>query len=140
MALKPKFDFGMNIADNIIHADAGAFVDIPKLSVEVGTVDNVDANCQPMNATGHGPALSANLGNGINVVPSADINFGLLAEAGIGPLDKDKETTLVSVVTTLPTACLLWDKNAETLADATKVVAASSSRPHWFGFYEYLFS
>lgn len=67
------------------------------------------------------------MGNATNVIPSAEIDFGLVAEAGIGSLDADKELTLVSVVKTLPTACLLWDKDAGTLADATKVVAASSS-------------
>ena len=127
MALEPKIVFGINVADNIIHADAGAYIDIPRLSVEVESVNNVDANCHAMNATNHGPALSPAMGNATNFVPSAEIDLGLIAEAGIGDLDVDKELTLVSVVTALPTACLLWDNDAGTLADATKVVAASSS-------------
>ncbi|KAL9066587.1 MAG: hypothetical protein Q9157_007102 [Trypethelium eluteriae] len=127
MALEPKITFGINVLDNIIKADAGAYIDIPKLSVEVESVTSVDANCQPMNATNHGPALSSDMGNATNVIPSAEIDLGLIAEAGIGSLDDDQQSTLVSAVTTLPTACLLWDKDSSKLADATKVVAASSS-------------
>ncbi|KAI9664530.1 MAG: hypothetical protein M1821_005976 [Bathelium mastoideum] len=127
MALEPKFVFGINVADNIIHADAGAYIDIPRLSVEIDSLSNVDANCRPMNATNHGPALNSNLGNATNVVPSAEIDLGLIAEAGIGDLGPDAELTLASVVTTLPTACLLWDQSQGRLADATSVVASISS-------------
>ncbi|KAL9089248.1 MAG: hypothetical protein Q9165_005816 [Trypethelium subeluteriae] len=127
MALDPKITFGINVLDSVIKADAGAYIDIPKLSVEVESVTNVDANCRPMNATNHGLALGPDMGNATNVIPSAEIDLGLIAEAGIGSLDDEQQFTLVSAVTTLPTACLLWDKDSSKLADATNVVAASSS-------------
>jgi hypothetical protein len=127
LALEPRIVFGASIAGNLVHADAGAFIDVPKLSLDINSVGHVDAECNPMNSTTSGPAIPPSLGNATNVVPSAEIDLGLEAGAGIGDIGPEAELTLVSGVWTLPTACLLWDQEGKTLAEATKVIAASSS-------------
>ncbi|KAI9695331.1 MAG: hypothetical protein M1820_008683 [Bogoriella megaspora] len=127
LALKPKIVFGMHALGSIIFADAGAYVDIPKLRLEVDSVKNVDSKCNAMDASDHGALMSPDFGDAVNVIPSAEMDIGLLAEAQIAIFGTNEETTLTSAATTLSTACLLWDKAGSTLADATKVIAASSS-------------
>ncbi|KAI9693478.1 MAG: hypothetical protein M1820_009214 [Bogoriella megaspora] len=126
-ALEPSIVFGFSAVDDLVHADAGALIDIPKLTVEVEGVSNVDANCRAMNTTNHGPAVSPDLGDAVNVLPKAEIDLSLIREAGIPFVNDNVEHTLASAIFPLSTACLLWDKDNGKLAEATQVIAASSS-------------
>ncbi|KAI9681908.1 MAG: hypothetical protein M1822_006985 [Bathelium mastoideum] len=136
--LTPKLTFGLVLGSGPVSADAqaGAFFDLPKLSLAIDPVSNVDAKCNSLSSLNstipHGAPLSPALGQAINVVPSAEFDFGLLEEAGLNLPDfktdfAGSSATLASAIATLSTACLLWDQQNSRLADATSVVAASSS-------------
>ena len=118
---------GFNTSD--VYAEAGIFADLPMLGLEVAVPTNVDANCNP--AGPGATVLPAKLGNALNIIPSAYVDIGLEEQAGF-TFKKDNygeqsQHQLANETMTLPTACLLWDGSAKTLAPASAVYSKAAA-------------
>ena len=132
----PTLDLGLSLSLQIVadfqfldfHAQAGFYLGMPQLGLNIAVPTNVDANCDPVSPGATG--IPANLGNALNIIPSAYVDIGLTADAGFGDSDKLVTHQLGNESVNLPTACLLWDSSAGTLAPASVVegkAAASST-------------
>ena len=108
---------------DIIYAEAGIFFDLPKVTVEVEGVTNVDGNCNAINTTNNAGAVS---GNFTNVIPTAEVDVGLLADAAAFQVQGSASTVLANATFPLPTACLMFDSSAHALTTATTQPNGSS--------------
>ncbi|KAL9069848.1 MAG: hypothetical protein Q9157_006036 [Trypethelium eluteriae] len=124
IAIQPKLVLGIHALDNAFYAEAGIDFNLPKISVQVERLTNVDANCNTVNETGNPNAIP---GNVTNVIPSAEIDIGLLADAGLIAVKDSGSTQLASESLPLPTACLMFDAAAKTFGQAAP--PATSSAP-----------
>ncbi|KAI9664490.1 MAG: hypothetical protein M1821_005936 [Bathelium mastoideum] len=122
LAIQPRLILGIHA--EAVYAEAGIDFDLPRLSVEVTRLTNVDVNCNTINNTNHATAVP---GNATNVIPSAEVDIGLLADAGAFDIKNATSTQLASAMMTLPTACLLFDSAAHSLEPATSATTSSGT-------------
>lgn len=130
--MKPQLLVGFSVFDNDIYANAGAFVDVPTLSLEVRQVSNVDEHCNALSGSSvTNSEISKFLGNLTNIIPTAEIDLGLAEKVGaeIGKYGWKNQTgvTLLSTTTALPTACLMFDEQVGTFAPATVPASVTAS-------------
>lgn len=95
-AFRTSLLYGFSFADNKVYANAGAFFELPRLVVREREIDDC-------------PDLDSH-SNAIKVVPEAEVNIGLVLQAGLEPLGKgfseQDQTTLASLDCPLQTTCV----------------------------------
>ncbi|ESZ95635.1 hypothetical protein SBOR_3983 [Sclerotinia borealis F-4128] len=139
-----NFTYGFSAAvptDSSIHLNignrkgsiyAGAFLDLPALSVSISQVSSVDKSCDPafdspsLSKTDIFPSLT-------NIVPYAAIAVGLEAGVHLDVPDLNVQEdfgptiTLAGTSITLPTACLKFDAEVKEFVSTTPTGAAADS-------------
>ena len=103
------------------HIDAGAFLDLPKLSATIEQVSDVDEHCAPLNISAAGTddrTSSFKFPRLTHIVPEIEFGAGFVAEASFGE-DVDAvgypetEFAVFDRNVSLPTACFSYDANAK---------------------------
>ncbi|KAI9650585.1 hypothetical protein NHQ30_000603 [Ciborinia camelliae] len=133
LALHSEILLGVNILSGAGSITAGAFLDLPALSVSISQLSSVDKNCNPPNSSNSNsnPTSSESLSNIdffpslTNIVPQAAIALGLEAGAELSIseihfLEKVATTaTLAGTTFALPTACLSFDAGKRSFVSPT---------------------
>ena len=112
----------------------GAFFNLPKATVNITQLDNVDENCEPKSDSddkngedsGLESALENLIGNFTHVEPNVELNLGAFAEVDVdvGGLETGIATRITAVETEfhLPTACLAFDEENKSYGAASSVI------------------
>ncbi|OJD25405.1 hypothetical protein ACJ73_03230 [Blastomyces percursus] len=145
ISFRPEVLLGVNSLIGSTTGGVGAFFTIPSITVKVEQLKNVDGNCNPLptsSALPGGddddeksriPTLEDLIGNFTNIVPTVELNVGVLAELeiGIGALQKKLEAdhTIISKEFALPTACLAFNQEKKSFASPTPPPPPQSSGP-----------
>jgi hypothetical protein len=107
------------------------FIDMPHLGLTVSQIDSVNANCEPVDSTSVEGFLSTVFPNLTHIVPQADIDIGLSAQAGLHVdeinIDFTNTHMLAGTSFSLPTACLMWDGKSN--AFTTPTTTSSTAGP-----------
>ncbi|OAX81491.1 hypothetical protein ACJ72_04163 [Emergomyces africanus] len=133
ISFRPEILLGVSSLVGATTGGVGAFFNIPSITVTVDQIDNVDGKCNPLPASPslpgdddneyRVPTLEDLVGNFTNIVPTVELNVGVVAELeiGVGALQKklQAEHTIASKVFTLPTACLAFNKEKKSFASPT---------------------
>jgi hypothetical protein len=126
LGLKVELLLGVNILGGDGGIDAGLFIDLPSLSVNVSQVEGVNAQCEPATgATIVNGSVSPVFQNLTLIVPQIDIDIGLLADASLNIHELDVQKTistqdvLAGTTFALPTVCLMWDPEKSQLTTPT---------------------
>lgn len=136
LGIRAQLVIGVEILDGHGNLGAGMFIDMPQLSLSVSQIDSVNAQCEPVDGSSTVTGfLSTVFPNLTHVVPSANIDIGLSAHAGvvIPEIDLDAQAdythTLAGTSFSLPTACLMWDgkSNAFTAPTTTMTTTGPSA-------------
>ncbi|KAF2725662.1 hypothetical protein K431DRAFT_281019 [Polychaeton citri CBS 116435] len=104
-------DFSVSVAGEKVgvEANAGVFLDLPKLTVDGEVLENVAEDCQK-GVTEAADGQVQYLASALHIEPAVGAAVGLTAKAGLEGLGSgfgfDETTTLVDVSVPLPTACI----------------------------------
>lgn len=119
IGFKPQVLLGINTAVGSVQGGVGAFLELPKVSVNVTQLSNVNEKCEAVsNGDGKLTSMLDNIfGNFTNIVPTVDINLGALANFEVDVPRVFTETAAVQTVLAstsypLPTACLQFDSES----------------------------
>ncbi|EAW23837.1 putative GPI anchored protein [Aspergillus fischeri NRRL 181] len=119
IGFKPQVLLGINTAVGSVQGGVGAFLELPKVSVNVTQLSNVNEKCESVsNGDGKLTSMLDNVfGDFTNIVPSVDINLGALANFEVDVPRVFTETAAVQTVLAstsypLPTACLQFDSES----------------------------
>jgi hypothetical protein len=133
LGLKVELLLGVDILGGDGGIDAGVFIDLPSLSVNVSQVDGVNAECEPASgATTVNGLVSPAFQNLTHIVPQIEIDIGLLADAHLDIDELDVHTTigtqdvLAGTTFALPTVCLMWDAEKSQLTTPTVSTTTSA--------------
>ncbi|KAI9850418.1 MAG: hypothetical protein M1838_005695 [Thelocarpon superellum] len=133
LSLRPEVLITISLFDNAATVGAGFYVDLPRVSVEVAQVFDVDAQCERTSTSASAfsdlqyAAASLKFGSLTHLVPHVELDLGVnmyahLEEPFSSADDKNGSLTtdLVLLQTTyaLPTACLSFDAEHKTFLDA----------------------
>ncbi|PGG97994.1 hypothetical protein GX51_07036 [Blastomyces parvus] len=142
ISFRPEVLLGVTSLIGGTTGGVGAFFTIPSVTVKVEQLKNVDGKCNPLPTSpatpgddddkeNRIPTLEDLVGNFTNIVPTVELNVGVLAELeiGIGSLQKElrKDHTIASKEFALPTACLAYNKEKKSFASPTPPPPPSSS-------------
>jgi hypothetical protein len=119
IGFKPQVLLGINTAVGSVQGGVGAFLELPKVSVNVTQLSNVNEKCEAV-SSGDGKLTSMLdnvFGDFTNIVPTVDINLGALANFEVDVPRVFTETAAVQTVLAstsypLPTACLQFDSES----------------------------
>ncbi|KAI9849522.1 MAG: hypothetical protein M1837_004142 [Sclerophora amabilis] len=115
MGFQPELLVGIEALGGTAEAGAGFFFDLPKFKVEVEQVTDVDRNCEPSSSSDFLELdLERFLPNLTRLAPSIELGVGVNVQADIIGIGDEIAATLFSTAFPLPTACLVFDKEAET--------------------------
>lgn len=107
------------------------FINLPHLGLTIEQINSVNADCEPVDSNTTSGFLSTIFPNLTHIVPQADIDVGLSAQAGIGIEDFNAifATTHVLAGTSfpLPTKCLMWDDTNNVFTTPTTSSTTTSS-------------
>jgi hypothetical protein len=109
----------------------GGFLDLPQLSVNITQLNNVDQKCEKATSS---PGI---MGNFINIVPTVDLEVGVLAELEAEAYQVSTQAVLASTQYALPTACVDFDAKAGTYsaANSTSSAGKTDNGPYLRGSY-----
>lgn len=135
VTLHPQIIVGFEFGDKALgpklgaKMEAGVFLNMPKLQAVVAlAAEGVDATCAPAKGlTAQDQGFLDELGNLTHITPSAELDLGVQANLGITAGSHSRALAfpmiLAGATTTLPTACLAFDKVAHTFGDAQSMFA-----------------
>ncbi|KLJ13055.1 hypothetical protein EMPG_11982 [Blastomyces silverae] len=151
ISFRPEVLLGVNSLIGGTTGGVGAFFTIPSITVKVEQLKNVDGKCNPLPTSSalpgdddddddddedqenRIPSLEDLIGDFTNIVPTVELNVGVLAELeiGIGALQKKLEAdhTLISKEFALPTACLAYNQEKKSFASPTPPPPPASNEP-----------
>ena len=117
-AFNPQLLLTISILDNDGSINAGAFLDLPKVQATIAQVDQVDSQCNPTNKSS--PAKDFVFDSLTNIIPSVDLDVGVLAnaqvKAGAFQVEDAAVYTAWSASYPLPTACVSYVAAQKTYA------------------------
>ncbi|KAF7950197.1 hypothetical protein EAE96_007488 [Botrytis aclada] len=133
LALHSELLLGVNILSGKGSIAAGAFLDLPALSVTISEVNSVDENCNPAQSSSSSVKDLDYFPSLINIVPQADIAIGL--QAGIQLRIPDLHfaenvgttATLAGTSILLPTHCMSFDGGKKEFVTPGATGSSSSS-------------
>ena len=110
----------------------GGFLELPQFSVNITQLSNVDQKCEQ---TASSPGIL--MGNFINIMPTIDLEVGVLAEVAIEAHQLSTQAVLASTQYALPTACVDFDAKAGTYsaANSTSSAGKTDNGPYLRGSY-----
>ncbi|EEH15923.2 hypothetical protein PABG_06010 [Paracoccidioides brasiliensis Pb03] len=145
ISFTPEILLGVTSLIGSTTGGVGAFFNIPSLTVKVDQLKGVDGRCNALPSStahpggdkgkgkNHIATLEDLVGDFINIVPSVELNVGVLAEleVGVGTLKEqlEAEHTIASKQFALPTACLAFDKEKKSFASPTPPPPPNPSPP-----------
>ena len=127
-AFTPELLLTIGILDNAISANAGAFLDLPKLEATVAQVNHVNETCDPVS-----PAENIKdyiFDSLTNIVPSIEVDVGVLAEMDekfSGNKENGVTYTAWNNTWTLPTACYSFDSAQKAYVTPTQTTAPTTT-------------
>ncbi|KAH1518992.1 hypothetical protein KXX29_006872 [Aspergillus fumigatus] len=133
IGFKPRVLLGINTAVGSVQGGVGAFLELPKVSVNVTQLRNVNEKCESVsNGEGKLTSMLDNIvGDFTNIVPTVDINLGALANFEVDVPRVFTETAAVQTVLAstsypLPTACLQFDSESGEYSSPTPTPTPTS--------------
>lgn len=130
VSFSPQILLGVSTAVGFARGGVGASFDLPKLSVEISSLDHVDPYCKPLAGSegsidDDGHLIS--FGNFANITPSVELNFDVFAELelDVGATHKGLNTnlTLGHAEIELEGACLMFDNETEAYGSPDSIFA-----------------
>jgi hypothetical protein len=114
---------------------AGVFFHLPTAKAIISQLANVNANCDPLpelssaNDTTSTEILSGIFGSLTNVVPTVELDLGLLAnvEANDMKFNHEAQYTAMSTGFPLPTGCISYNTKDKAFLPAAAAVASASA-------------
>ncbi|KAK6599099.1 hypothetical protein H4I96_08303 [Botrytis cinerea] len=133
LALHSQILLGVNILSGDGSIAAGAFLDLPALSVTISELTSVDENCNPAQSSSSSVKDLDYFSSLTNIVPQADIAIGL--QAGIQLTVPDLHfvenvgttATLAGTSMLLPTQCMSFDGGKKEFVTPGATGSSSSS-------------
>ncbi|KAK6602258.1 hypothetical protein H4I95_07360 [Botrytis cinerea] len=133
LALHSQILLGVNILSGDGSIAAGAFLDLPALSVTISELTSVDENCNPAQSSSSSAKDLDYFSSLTNIVPQADIAIGL--QAGIQLTVPDLHfvenvgttATLAGTSMLLPTQCMSFDGGKKEFVTPGATGSSSSS-------------
>ncbi|KAM0316951.1 hypothetical protein ACHAO8_002754 [Botrytis cinerea] len=133
LALHSQILLGVNILSGDGSIAAGAFLDLPALSVTISELTSVDENCNPAQSSSSNVKDLDYFSSLTNIVPQADIAIGL--QAGIQLTVPDLHfvenvgttATLAGTSMLLPTQCMSFDGGKKEFVTPGATGSSSSS-------------
>ncbi|KAM0156284.1 hypothetical protein ACHAQE_006415 [Botrytis cinerea] len=133
LALHSQILLGVNILSGDGSIAAGAFLDLPALSVTISELTSVDENCNPAQSSSSSVKDLDYFSSLTNIVPQADIAIGL--QAGIQLTVPDLHfvenvgttATLAGTSMLLPTQCMSFDGGKKEFVTPRATGSSSSS-------------
>lgn len=133
IGFKPRVLLGIDTAVGSVQGGVGAFLELPKVSVNVTQLRNVNEKCESVsNGEGKLTSMLDNIvGDFTNIVPTVDINLGALANFEVDVPRVFTETAAVQTVLAstsypLPTACLQFDSESGEYSSPTPTPTPTS--------------
>ncbi|KAJ8062940.1 hypothetical protein OCU04_008187 [Sclerotinia nivalis] len=137
LALHSEILLGVSILSGRGSIAAGAFLDLPALSVSITQLSSVDKNCNPAQNASLSPSQNLDsidiFSSLTNIVPKAEIALGLEASAQLAVSEIEfvesvgTTATLAGTAILLPTACLSFDSKMKAFVSPTATGTAGSS-------------
>lgn len=129
MTFTPQILLGISTAKGLVSGGIGAYLELPKLALNITQLSDVDEKCEPSSGDTDS-SLSDLFGNLTNFIPSVDVNMGVLADFGVdmgksGPQSTAVQTVVASTGYSLPTQCLQFDSEGKTFAVPTPTATPS---------------
>ncbi|WEW54749.1 hypothetical protein PRK78_000174 [Emydomyces testavorans] len=135
----PEILLGVHSIVGSTNGGIGMFFNLPQVSVNASTINDVDGNCNPKNVTkkekredkkpkGNDLAKIAEglVGKFTNIIPKVEFNLGPLAEleVGVGSFDAAYATriAIASKAFPLPTGCVAFNEKTKSYGDPADVV------------------
>ena len=124
---QPTFAVQLDVLDGFGQAEAGIFLELPRVSLDAVTLTQKNFECNTPNSST--PADAYTFDTLLNLVPSVDLILGVEASAELADDIYQVSTSATTTLTSLPlpTACLDFDIVASTFAPATLPAAATTS-------------
>ncbi|KAF9894531.1 hypothetical protein FE257_006416 [Aspergillus nanangensis] len=123
------------IGSGFISGGIGAFLNLPKLSLNASQLSDVDERCEPVSNEGNGREGEAtstldNIFSSLtNLVPSVEVDMGVLADFEVDVPGLDERLAIESVLAStsypLPTACLQFDSKNKRYSPPQVISAAA---------------
>ncbi|KAN0083689.1 hypothetical protein V8E54_002777 [Elaphomyces granulatus] len=131
LTFRPQLLLGIVGAVGPVTGGIGGFLDLPQLSVNITQLNNVDQKCEKATSS---PGI---MGNFINIVPTVDLEVGVLAELEAEAYQVSTQAVLASTQYALPTACVDFDAKAGTYsaANSTSSAGKTDNGPYLRGSY-----
>ncbi|KAB8261230.1 hypothetical protein BDV32DRAFT_121925 [Aspergillus pseudonomiae] len=132
----PQILLGVSTAKGLVSGGVGAFVNLPKVSVNATQLSHVSEKCEPVNGKANeGGSLTSVLDDVYDslthIAPSVDINMGVLANMEVDIADFSErvgvEAVLASTSYPLPTACLKYDAKSHTYGTPSRTPSATAT-------------
>ncbi|OGM41199.1 hypothetical protein ABOM_009575 [Aspergillus bombycis] len=132
----PQILLGVSTAKGLVSGGVGAFVNLPKVSVNATQLSHVSEKCEPVDGNGNeGDSLTSVLDDVFDslthIAPSVDINMGVLANMEVDIADFSErigvEAVLASTSYPLPTACLKYDAESHTYGTPSRTPSATAT-------------
>ncbi|KAL2822179.1 hypothetical protein BDW59DRAFT_163938 [Aspergillus cavernicola] len=118
---------GTDVLNTSIDGGIGAFVGLPKLSLNVTQVSGVNENCESVAET------NDVVGNATHLIPTVELNMGVRAGYDVQIMDYQPDTPEVSTVWELaswelPTACVLFEPEIQATGTVGTLATEDDSR------------
>ncbi|KAE8374262.1 hypothetical protein BDV26DRAFT_46598 [Aspergillus bertholletiae] len=132
----PQILLGVSTAKGFVSGGVGAFVNLPKVSVNATQLSHVSEKCEPVIDKGNGSdsltAVLDDIFDGLtHIAPSVDINMGVLANMEVDIAEFREQvgalTVLASTSYPLPTACLKFDSKRHTYGTPSRTPSATAT-------------
>ncbi|KAE8334587.1 hypothetical protein BDV24DRAFT_22469 [Aspergillus arachidicola] len=132
----PQILLGISTAKGLVSGGVGAFVNLPKVSVNATQLSHVSEKCEPVADKGNeGDSLTSVLDDVFDslthIASSVDIDMGVLANMEVDVADFSErvgvQTVLASTSYPLPTACLKYDAKSQTYGTPSRTPSATAT-------------
>ena len=125
LSFRPKFDFAIT-ATAALDGDMTAYIDVPKLDVQVSQVQNVTSSCDAVASAASVPKDQI-FGNLTNVVPSIGFDASVIFSAQeVFEHQSSRPFAADFYAKNLSTACLAYDPAKKTLGPAAQAEVSGS--------------
>ena len=136
----PHLLLGISFFDGEAEAAAGAFLNLPTVTVTVAAVSDVNSKCESASNSSTTDKVLDDVFDALtHVNASVDVAMGLLAELEVFPdakILREGYTTGITLVSTdfpLPTSCISFDRDAKSFVSPTVSSTASPSSKNGAG-------
>ncbi|GAB1200194.1 hypothetical protein APSETT444_009561 [Aspergillus pseudonomiae] len=132
----PQILLGVSTAKGLVSGGVGAFVNLPKVSVNATQLSHVSEKCEPVNGKANEDGSLTSVLDDVydsltHIAPSVDINMGVLANMEVDIADFSErvgvEAVLASTSYPLPTACLKYDAKSHTYGTPSRTPSATAT-------------